>query len=120
MLDSSSTSLDPETVGEEHYQVAREVQRILQAYKDLQDIIAILGMEELSDDQKQTVGRARRIQRYLAQPFHVAQQFTGDPGVYCKLEDTIRDTKNILEGKYDDKPESWFYMSQVPLSEKKD
>ena len=84
VLDSSSNSLDPEIVGEEHYRVAREVQRILQQYKELQDIIAILGMEELSDDQKQIVARARRIQRFLAQPFHVAEKFTGNPGVYVK------------------------------------
>ena len=120
VLDSSSNSLDPEIVGDEHYAVAREVQRVLQQYKELQDIIAILGMEELSDDQKQTVARARRLQRFLAQPFHVAEQFTGNPGSYFKLEDTIRDAKDILSGKYDDKPENWFYMSPVPLSEKKD
>jgi F-type H+/Na+-transporting ATPase subunit beta len=120
VLDSTSTSLDPEIVGEDHYQVAREVQRILQQYKELQDIIAILGMEELSDDQKQTVARARRLQRFLAQPFHVAEQFTGNTGVYIKLEDTVRDAKDILAGKYDDKPESWFYMAGGPLSEKKD
>ena len=120
VLDSSSTSLDPEVVGEHHYEVAREVQRVLQQYKELQDIIAILGMEELSDDQKQTVNRARRIQRYFAQPFYVAEQFTGNSGVYCKLEDTIKDTKDILDGKYDAKPESWFYMAPGPLSEKKD
>lgn len=118
VLDSSSTSLDPEVVGEEHYQVAREVQRILQQYKDLQDIIAILGMEELSDEQKQTVARARRLQRFLAQPFFVAEQFTGNKGVYIKREDTVRDAKDILSGKYDDKPESWFYMAGGPLSEK--
>ena len=110
VLDSSSSSLDPEVVGQEHYRVAREVQRILQQYKELQDIIAILGMEELSDDQKLIVARARRIQRFLAQPFHVAEKFTGNPGVYIKLEDTIRDASDILAGKYDDKPESWFYM----------
>lgn len=120
VLDSSSNSLDSEIVGEEHYQVAREVQRVLQQYKELQDIIAILGMEELSDNQKQTVARARRLQRFLAQPFYVAEQFTGNPGSYFKLEDTIRDAKDILSGKYDDKPENWFYMSPVPLSEKKD
>lgn len=117
VLDSSSTSLDPEIVGEEHYKIAREVQRILQQYKELQDIIAILGMEELSEDQKQTVARARRIQRFLSQPFHVAEKFTGDPGVYVKLEDTIRDTRDILDGKYDDKPESWFYMVQGTLAD---
>jgi len=120
VLDSSSNSLDPEVVGEEHYAVAREVQRVLQQYKELQDIIAILGMEELSDDQKQIVNRARRLQRFFAQPFHVAEQFTGNPGVYIKLEDTIRDAKDILAGKYDSKPESWFYMAPGPLSEKKD
>ena len=120
VLDSSSNSLDPEVVGEEHYKVAREVQRILQQYKELQDIIAILGMEELSDDQKQIVNRARRLQRFFAQPFYVAEQFTGNPGVYVKLEDTIRDAKDILAGKYDSKPESWFYMAPGPLSEKKD
>ena len=110
VLASTSTSLDPEIVGEEHYRVAREVQRTLQQYKELQDIIAILGMEELSDDQKQTVARARRIQRYLSQPFHVAEKFTGNPGTYVKLEDTIRDFADILAGKYDDRPEDWFYM----------
>ncbi|MFZ1361151.1 MAG: F0F1 ATP synthase subunit beta [Candidatus Saccharimonadales bacterium] len=120
VLDSTSNSLDPEVVGEEHYKVAREVQRVLQEYKDLQDIIAILGMEELSDEQKQTVNRARRLQRFFAQPFHVAEQFTGNKGVYVKLEDTIKDAADILAGKYDDKPESWFYMAPGALSEKKD
>jgi F-type H+-transporting ATPase subunit beta len=120
VLDSTSTSLDPEIVGEEHYRVAREVQRIMQEYKDLQDIIAILGMEELSDEQKQTVNRARRMQRFFAQPFFVAEQFTGNKGVYAKLSDTIKDAGDILAGKYDDKPESWFYMAPGPLSEKKD
>ncbi|MDB5184035.1 MAG: synthase subcomplex beta subunit [Candidatus Saccharibacteria bacterium] len=120
ILDSTSTSLDPEIVGEEHYRVAREVQRVTQEYKDLQDIIAILGMEELSDDQKQTVNRARRLQRFFAQPMHVAEQFTGKPGVYAKLADTIKDANDILTGKYDSKPESWFYMAPGPLSEKKD
>lgn len=119
-LDSNSTILDPEIVGQEHYRVAREVQRILQNYKELQDIIAILGMEELSDEQKQIVGRARRLQRFLAQPFFVAEQFTGNPGSYIKLEDTVRDCADILTGKYDDKPENWFYMAGGPLSEKKD
>ncbi len=118
VLDSTSTSLDPEVVGEEHYRVAREVQRTLQEYKDLQDIIAILGMEELSDEQKQTVNRARRLQRFFAQPFHVAEQFTGNKGVYAKLDDTIKDSADILAGKYDDKPESWFYMAPGPLSGK--
>ncbi len=120
VLDSNSTSLDPEVVGEEHYRVAREVQRVLQQYKELQDIIAILGMEELSDDQKQTVARARRIQRYLSQPFHVAEKFTGNPGTYVKLADTIRDFSDILAGKYDNKPEDWFYMVNGTLADKKD
>jgi len=120
VLDSNSNSLDPEIVGEEHYQVAQEVQRVLQQYKELQDIIAILGMEELSDEQRQTVSRARRVQRFLAQPFFVAEQFTSVPGVYIKLEDTVRDAKDILAGKYDDKPENWFYMARGPLYEKKD
>jgi F-type H+-transporting ATPase subunit beta len=109
-LDSSSTILDPEIVGEEHYNVAREVQRVLQRNKDLQDIIAILGMEELSDEDKQTVNRARRIQRFLSQPFFVAEQFTGNKGQYVPLKDTIQGFKEILEGKHDDKPESAFYM----------
>jgi F-type H+-transporting ATPase subunit beta len=109
-LDSNSTVLDPEVVGEEHYQVAREVQRILQRYKDLQDIIAILGMEELSDEDKKTVDRARRIQRFLSQPFHVAEKFTGNSGQYVSLKDTVKSFKEILEGKHDHKPESAFYM----------
>lgn len=117
ILDSSSTALDPEIVGEEHYRVAREAQRMMQEYKDLQDIIAILGMDELSDEQKATVNRARRMQRYLSQPMHVAEQFTGKKGLYAKLEDTIKDAADILSGKYDDKPESWFYMVTGPLSE---
>ncbi len=119
-LDSNSTMLDPEVIGEEHYRVAREVQRVLQEYKELQDIIAILGLEELSDDQKLTVNRARRLQRFLAQPFHVAEQFTGNPGAFIKLQDSIKDAADILAGKYDDKPEQWFYMAAGPLSEKKD
>ena len=118
VLASSSTSLDPEIVGEEHYRVAREVQRVLQQYKELQDIIAILGMEELSDEQKQTVARARRVQRYLSQPFFVAEKFTGNKGQYVKIEDTIRDFGDILAGKYDTQPEEWFYMSGEPLSTK--
>ena len=109
-LDSSSTILDPEIVGEEHYNTAREVQRILQRYKDLQDIIAILGMEELSDEDKQTVARARRIQRFLTQPFHVAEVFTNSPGKYVKLSETIDGFKQILAGDHDDKPESAFYL----------
>jgi len=109
-LDSNSTILDPEIVGQEHYDVAREVQRVLQRYKDLQDIIAILGMEELSDEDKQTVGRARRIQRFLTQPFHVAEVFTGSPGTYVSLEDTIKGFREILDGKHDKKSETAFYM----------
>lgn len=109
-LDSSSTILDPEIVGKDHYEVAREVQRILQRYKDLQDIIAILGMEELSDTDKQTVARARRIQRFLTQPFAVAEQFTGNPGKYVPLKDTVSGFKEILDGKHDDKSEGAFYM----------
>lgn len=109
-LDSSSTILDPEIVGEEHYATARGVQAILQRYKDLQDIIAILGMEELSDEDKQTVARARRIQRFLTQPFHVAEVFLNKPGAYVKLEDTIKGCQEILDGKHDDKPESAFYL----------
>lgn len=109
-LDSSSTILDPEIVGDEHYQVAREVQQVLQRYKDLQDIIAILGMEELSDDDKQTVSRARRIQKFLTQPFHVAEVFIGKPGKYVPLADTIAGFREILDGKHDDKNENDFYM----------
>ncbi len=109
-LDSNSSILDPEIVGEEHYNVAREVQLVLQRYKDLQDIIAILGMEELSDEDKKTVDRARRIQRFLTQPFYVAETFTGMSGKYVKLSDTIRGFKEILEGKHDDKSEQAFYM----------
>jgi F-type H+-transporting ATPase subunit beta len=109
-LDSTSRILDPSVVGEEHYRVAREVQAILQRYKDLQDIIAILGMEELSDEDKMAVARARKIQRFLSQPFFVAQEFTGTPGKYVKLEDTIRGFKEIIEGKHDDLPEQAFYM----------
>ena len=109
-LDSSSTILDPEIVGQDHYNVTREVQRVLQRYKDLQDIIAILGMEELSEEDKQLVGRARRIQRFFSQPFYVAEQFTNNPGQYVKLEDTIQGFKEILDGKHDDKPESAFYL----------
>ena len=112
-LDSSSTMLDPEIVGERHYTVAREVQRILQRYKDLQDIIAILGMEELSEADKQLVGRARKIQRFLTQPVHVAEVFSGIPGTYVSLEDTIEGFAEILDGKHDDKPEQAFYMKGV-------
>ena len=109
-LDSNSTILDPAIVGDEHYEVARRVQSILQRYKDLQDIIAILGMEELSDEDKLTVARARRIQRFLTQPFHVAEVFLNKPGAYVKLEDTIIGCREILDGKHDDKPESAFYL----------
>jgi F-type H+-transporting ATPase subunit beta len=109
-LDSSSTILDPNIVGREHYDVAREVQRVLQRYKDLQDIIAILGMEELSEDDKALVVRARKIQKFLSQPFFVAEQFTGAQGQYVPLSETIRSFKEILEGKHDDKPENEFYM----------
>ena len=109
-LDSTSRILDPQILGEEHYSVARQVQEILQKYKSLQDIIAILGMDELSEEDKLTVARARKIQRFLSQPFHVAEVFTGTPGVFVKLEDTIKGFKGILEGKYDDIPEQAFYM----------
>lgn len=109
-LDSSSTILDPHIVGKEHYEVAREVQRVLQRYKDLQDIIAILGMEELSDSDKELVARARKIQKFLSQPFFVAEQFTGTPGQYVPLSETIRSFKEILEGKHDSKSENEFYM----------
>jgi F-type H+-transporting ATPase subunit beta len=109
-LTSTSRILDPNVVGEEHYRVAREVQRVLQRYKDLQDIIAILGIEELSEEDKQTVARARRIQRFLSQPMFVSEVFTGRPGKYVKVEDTVRGFKEILEGKYDDLPEQAFYM----------
>lgn len=109
-LQSSSKYLAPEIVGEEHYQVAHEVQRILQRYKDLQDIIAILGMEELTEEDKVIVNRARRIQRFLSQPFFVAEEFTGEKGRYVKLSDTIKGFKEIISGKYDDLPEQAFYM----------
>jgi F-type H+-transporting ATPase subunit beta len=109
-LDSTSRILDPQVVGEEHYDVARRVQATLQKYKDLQDIIAILGMDELSEEDKLTVARARRLERFFSQPFHVAEQFTGTPGVYVRLEDTIRGFKEILEGKHDELPEQAFYM----------
>ncbi|WP_243544417.1 F0F1 ATP synthase subunit beta [Pseudodesulfovibrio tunisiensis] len=109
-LDSTSRILDPNVLGADHYATAREVQSVLQKYKDLQDIIAILGMDELSDEDKLTVGRARRIQRFLSQPFHVAEVFTGVPGVYVKTEDTVKAFRDILDGKYDDLPEQAFYM----------
>ncbi|HEX7389165.1 MAG TPA: F0F1 ATP synthase subunit beta [Acidiphilium sp.] len=109
-LDSTSRSLDPRIVGEEHYAVAREVQRILQSYKSLQDIIAILGMDELSEDDKLTVARARKIERFLSQPFHVAEVFTGSPGLFVRIEDTVRSFKAICAGEYDHLPEAAFYM----------
>ena len=109
-LDSTSRALSPQIVGEEHYRVAREVQRILQTYKSLQDIIAILGMDELSEEDKLVVARARKIQRFLSQPFHVAEVFTGFPGVFVKLEDTIRSFAAIVSGEYDHLPEAAFYM----------
>jgi F-type H+-transporting ATPase subunit beta len=109
-LDSTSRMLDPRVVGDEHYKVARDVQRVLQTYKSLQDIIAILGMDELSEEDKQVVARARKIQRFLSQPFHVAEVFTGTPGVFVKLEDTIKGFKGIVAGDYDELPESAFYM----------
>jgi F-type H+-transporting ATPase subunit beta len=109
-LDSTSRILDPLIVGEEHYAVARQVQVILQKYKELQDIIAILGMEELSDEDKLTVARARKMQRFLSQPFFVAEAFTGTPGKYVPIKETIRGFKEIIEGRYDDIPEQAFYM----------
>ncbi len=109
-LDSTSTILSPDIVGEEHYKVARDVQKILQRYKDLQDIIAILGMEELTEEDKLTVARARKVQRFLSQPFFVAETFTGAPGKYVKLSDTIKAFAEIIAGKHDDKPEQAFYM----------
>ena len=109
-MESSSTVLDPLIIGEAHYNVARGVQGVLQKYKDLQDIIAILGMDELSDDDKLTVARARKIQKFLSQPFHVAEQFTGMTGTYVKLEDTISAFQDILDGKYDYINENSFYL----------
>jgi F-type H+-transporting ATPase subunit beta len=109
-LDSTSRALDPRIVGKEHYGIARKVQETLQTYKSLQDIIAILGMDELSEDDKLVVSRARKIQRFLSQPFHVAEVFTGTPGVFVELEDTIKGFKGLVEGKYDDLPEAAFYM----------
>jgi len=109
-LDSTSRLLDPNILGERHYGVARGVQSVLQKYKDLQDIIAILGMDELSEDDKKTVERARKIEKFLSQPFFVAEVFTGAPGKYVSLEDTIAGFEGILEGKYDHLPESAFYM----------
>ncbi len=109
-LASTSRALDPQVVGEEHYGIARGVQQILQRYKELQDVIAILGMDELSEDDKALVSRARKVERFLSQPFHVAEAFTGTPGSYVKLEDTIRSFSELLSGKYDDLPEQAFYM----------
>ncbi|MGP0074815.1 MAG: F0F1 ATP synthase subunit beta, partial [Bryobacteraceae bacterium] len=109
-LASSSRILDPRIIGEEHYNVAQQVKQILQRYKDLQDIIAILGIDELSDDDKQTVARARKIQKFLSQPFHVAEQFTGLKPKYVPLADTVRSFKEVVEGKHDDLPEQAFYM----------
>ena len=109
-LESNSRALDPNIVGEEHYEVTRKVLEILQKYKDLQDLIAILGMDELSEEDKETVNRARKIQRFLSQPFFVAEQFSGNKGKYVKVEDTVKGFKEIIEGKYDDLPEQAFYM----------
>ncbi|HEX7381283.1 MAG TPA: F0F1 ATP synthase subunit beta, partial [Nevskiaceae bacterium] len=109
-LDSTSRQLDPNVVGDEHYQTARDVQGVLQRYKELKDIIAILGMDELSEEDKLTVSRARKIQRFLSQPFHVAEVFTGSPGKYVSLKDTIRGFRGIVDGQYDELPEQAFYM----------
>jgi F-type H+-transporting ATPase subunit beta len=109
-LDSTSTLLDPNVIGHEHYAVARRTQVVLQRYKDLQDIIAILGMDELSEDDKLIVSRARKIQRFLSQPFHVAEQFTGLPGRYVAVADTVRSFKRILDGELDEIPEQAFFM----------
>ena len=109
-LASTSRILDPRIVGQEHYDVAQSVKKVLQTYKDLQDIIAILGIDELSEDQKLTVSRARKIQKFLSQPFHVAEQFTGSPGRYVKVADTVKGFKEIVDGKHDSIPEQAFYM----------
>jgi len=109
-LESTSTILKADIVGEEHFRVATEVQQVLQRYKELQDIIAILGIDELSDEDKVAVNRARRLERYLSQPFYVAEQFTGTPGVYVPIAETVRGFKEILEGRYDDFPERSFFM----------
>ena len=109
-LDSTSRMLDPRVVGDEHYAIARQVQQVLQRYKALQDIIAILGMDELSEEDKTAVARARKIERFLSQPFHVAEQFTGAAGRYVKIADTVKGFKAIAEGKYDHLPEAAFYM----------
>jgi len=109
-LDSTSTILKPDIVGEEHFRVANRVKEILQRYKELQDIIAILGVDELSDEDKITVQRARKVERFLSQPFHVAEQFTGTPGAYVPIEDTVRGFAELIEGKYDDLPERAFFL----------
>jgi F-type H+-transporting ATPase subunit beta len=109
-LASTSRILDARILGDEHYDTAQAVKGILQRYKDLQDIIAILGIDELSENDRQTVDRARKIQKFLSQPFHVAEQFTGTPGKYVKLADTVRSFKEIVDGKHDDLPEQAFYM----------
>jgi F-type H+-transporting ATPase subunit beta len=109
-LDSTSRVLDPQYVGDRHYAIARDVQGILQRYKNLQDIIAILGMDELSEEDKLVVNRARKIQKFLSQPFHVAEQFTGIPGKYVKLEETLRSFEEVVQGKHDQVPEQAFYM----------
>ena len=109
-LASTSAALNPKIVGEEHYRVARNVQEILQRYKELQDIIAILGLEELSDEDKLVVSRARKTQKFLSQPFFVGETFTGRPGKYVPLQKTISDFRDIIEGKYDSEPEDFFYM----------
>jgi F-type H+-transporting ATPase subunit beta len=109
-LDSTSRIVDPQFIGERHYNVTTAVQRILQRYKELQEIIAILGMDELSEEDKVTVGRARRIQRFLSQPFHVAEQFTGTPGAYVKLSETIESFERVVAGEFDHLPEQAFYM----------
>jgi F-type H+-transporting ATPase subunit beta len=110
-LSSFSRILDPRVIGEDHYQVAKRVKEVLQRYKDLQDIIAILGIEELSEEDKIVVARARKIQRFLSQPFHVAEEFTGRPGKYVTIEETVKGFKEIVEGLHDDKPEQAFYMA---------
>jgi F-type H+/Na+-transporting ATPase subunit beta len=109
-LDSTSTILKPDIVGEEHYRVATEVKEVLQRYRELQDIIAILGIDELSDEDKVVVQRARKIERFLSQPFNVAEQFTGTPGVYVPIDETVRSFREVLDGKHDDLPESAFFM----------
>ena len=119
-LESTSRILNPDVVGEEHYRVARDVQRILQRYKELQDIIAIMGMDELSEEDKLTVSRARKIQRFLSQPFSVAEQFTGMEGKYVPIKETIRGFREIIEGKHDDLPESAFlFVGTIDEAEKK-